>query len=85
MMQLYLPNNFQFSLSIYYTLFHPIQSFAYHIIHEGTSPSVSLSFEWDTYQFVKLDELILVVCSVFAYKVHTFTHPTPLVGEIFRF
>ncbi len=26
--------------------------------HEGTSPSVSLSCEWDIYQFVELDERI---------------------------
>jgi hypothetical protein len=35
---------------------------------ERTFPSVSLSFEWDIYQFVELDELILVVCSVFAHR-----------------
>ena len=33
--------------------------------NEGRSPSVTLCFEWDIYQFVELDELILVVCFVF--------------------
>jgi len=32
------------------------------------SPSVSISFEWNIYQIVELDELILVICSVFAHR-----------------
>ena len=36
--------------------------------NEGTSLSVSLSFEWDVYHFIELDELILVVCFIFAHR-----------------
>ena len=34
----------------------------------GWSPTGSLSFEWDIYQVVELDELIRVVCSIFAHR-----------------
>ena len=37
--------------------------------YEGTSLSLSLSFEWNAYQFIELDELILIVCFVFANEV----------------
>ncbi len=41
-----------------YSSFYQIVDFW--ITHEGRSLSVSLSLEWDRYQFVELDELILV-------------------------
>ena len=37
--------------------------------YEGRFPSVSLSFEWNIYQLVELDELILVVCFIFSNRV----------------